>query len=178
METKKCRLCGEEKELSEFWRNVNGSKGVASRCKPCHLTYGKQWRDKHRKRLTIVFRNRTAQWRKNNPERSREIAKRCYEKNRDVLLKKKREYTLKLKLVLVKKYGGKCKCCGESRYQFLSLDHKNGGGNKDRKILGSGTRFYDWVRKMNYPKNNLQLLCYNCNMAKAFYKVCPHKVID
>lgn len=26
-------------------------------------------------------------------------------------------------------YGGKCECCGETRYEFLQLDHIDGNGS-------------------------------------------------
>src|SRR3990172_5963982 len=33
-------------------------------------------------------------------------------------------------------YGGACACCGETTLEFLSLDHKNGGGTKHRNEIG------------------------------------------
>src|SRR5262245_66611093 len=32
-------------------------------------------------------------------------------------------------------YGGYCWCCGEEDYEFLTIDHPNGGGRKERKEL-------------------------------------------
>lgn len=66
-----------------------------------------------------------------------------------------------------------CKCCGESIFEFLCIDHINGGGKEHRKQVGNG-HFYRWLRKNNYPKG-LQVLCHNCNMAKGFYGFCPHR---
>ena len=36
-ETKTCTKCGEEKPLSDYYRNAQGRKGRASRCKPCSV---------------------------------------------------------------------------------------------------------------------------------------------
>jgi hypothetical protein len=84
--------------------------------------------------------------------------------------------TTKKRDLIISHYGGECACCGEGEKRFLAIDHKNGGGAKERAKVGWGTKFYIWVIKNGYPPH-LQLLCHNCNMAKAFYKVCPHTEI-
>jgi hypothetical protein len=71
-------------------------------------------------------------------------------------------------------YGGKCVCCGESHFEFLQLDHVDGGGAKHRREVGQGYKFLNWLQKMNYP-DSIQILCANCNAAKGFYGMCPHK---
>lgn len=68
----------------------------------------------------------------------------------------------------------KCACCGESELKFLCLDHIHGGGSKHRKEVGSGFALYLWLKRSGYPKG-YQVLCHNCNMAKGFYGLCPHK---
>lgn len=81
-----------------------------------------------------------------------------------------------LKLATFDTYGGlKCACCGETRIEFLSIDHIAGGGNKHRReITGTcGTRFYGWLKKNNYPEG-YQVLCMNCNFAKGHFGSCPH----
>lgn len=42
------------------------------------------------------------------------------------------------------------------------------GKNKTKKI-GSGTQFYYWLKKNNYPKD-YQILCLNCNCTKSLNK--------
>lgn len=70
-------------------------------------------------------------------------------------------------------YGGKCVCCGESDWHFLTLDHINNDGAEHRKKIGQ-SRLYIWAEQNNYP-STLQVLCFNCNMAKGLYGICPHK---
>lgn len=72
-------------------------------------------------------------------------------------------------------YGKFCACCGEDRYEFLALDHKNNDGNIHRKSIGKkgGYAIACWARKNNYPEI-FRVLCHNCNMATAFYGKCPH----
>jgi hypothetical protein len=69
-------------------------------------------------------------------------------------------------------------CCSEATFEFLALDHIAGGGNAHRREIGTGpgdgASFARWVVKNNYP-DSIQLLCHNCNSAKAFYGQCPHQ---
>jgi|SRR3990170_1736825 len=68
-------------------------------------------------------------------------------------------------------YGWNCACCGEGRYEFLAIDHINGGGRKhekERKIS-----LDDWIVKNNFPEG-FRILCHNCNMSLGNYKYCPH----
>lgn len=66
----------------------------------------------------------------------------------------------------------KCQCCGEEIFEFLSIDHINGGGSNHRKKLKGSTIYY-WLKKNNYPKG-YQVLCINCNFAKGHFGSCPH----
>ena len=82
----------------------------------------------------------------------------------------------KLKEEVLQHYGGVCACCGIIESAFLSIDHVNGGGTKQRKALGfGGSAFYTWLRKMGFPEG-FQVLCHNCNMGRHVNGgVCPHK---
>ena len=73
------------------------------------------------------------------------------------------------KLEMIDAYGGKCRICGESNWEFLCIDHINGGGKQHRKELGlyRGYAFYKWLKKQGYPVQDYQLLCFNCNGAKG-----------
>lgn len=75
-------------------------------------------------------------------------------------------YRKKLKFKVVQHYGGKCACCGEDRLEFLTVDHKNGGGNKYRRnTKKNSSAFYSWLRREGYPLE-YQVLCFNCNCGK------------
>lgn len=72
-------------------------------------------------------------------------------------------------------YGNRCRCCGETEPRFLTIDHKNGGGNKHRKEIGNGVSLHRWLKKNNYPKG-FQCLCFQCNCGRAVNGgICPHK---
>lgn len=85
----------------------------------------------------------------------------------------------KRRILAIKKYGNKCRCCGETQLAFLVLDHVKGGGNAHRRTLtrsgeiAGSSNFYAWVVRNNFPKG-FQVLCHNCNFAKS-HGGCPHK---
>jgi len=75
------------------------------------------------------------------------------------------------------KYGGYiCTCCKETEEAFLTIDHINNDGAKDRKVYGSGCRFYWWLFRNNFPKG-FQVLCWNCQWGKKLHGTCPHQKI-
>lgn len=74
----------------------------------------------------------------------------------------------------IARYGPSCKCCGESNYAFLTLDHINNDGNVHRKTVNA-SNLPGWLKRNGWPTNLVQTLCYNCNCAKAQNGgVCPH----
>lgn len=72
----------------------------------------------------------------------------------------------------VRVYGGKCACCGLRDERFLTIDHVNNDGSSDRPGGNHARRFTRVYR------DDIQVLCYNCNMGKERFKgVCPHKIL-
>jgi hypothetical protein len=120
---------------------------------------------------------------KEKKEHQRASLRKWREKNKDYVKEWKRlhpegmrEYRRKLKEKVLRAYGGKCNCCGETIIEFLTIDHKNGGGNKHRRNIHSD--FYLWLIKNNFPKDEFQVLCMNCNFATRFGRICPHNKIN
>jgi hypothetical protein len=70
-------------------------------------------------------------------------------------------------------YGGKCECCGESRFEFLALDHVNGGGRQERKTMSTIQIALRAIRE-GFP-DKYRILCHNCNQSIGWYGYCPHK---
>jgi hypothetical protein len=66
-----------------------------------------------------------------------------------------------------------CACCGENHYEFLAIDHINGGGDSMRKELGHGN-IGRVLKARGFPLG-YRILCHNCNMAIGFYGYCPHQ---
>lgn len=84
-----------------------------------------------------------------------------------------------LKRTILNHYGDNCDCCGETNPSFLCLDHIDGGGNVERRETKlEGTRFYYYLMKNDFPrKDELRILCYNCNQSLSVYGYCPHHII-
>lgn len=103
-------------------------------------------------------------------------AQRKYIARKEIMREQRRVYDLSVKIKIIEAYGGKCVCCGEKAMEFLTIDHINNDGAEDRKNNGkkSGGKLYRWLIRNNFPKDNYQLLCYNCNCAKGFFGYCPH----
>lgn len=102
--------------------------------------------------------------------------------NRDYMFNKTREWRETLKKAVYEHYGGKCICCGEEDYMFLTLDHINNDGHKERTRPAPGELrkrkiggdYYKHIIDSGFP-DDLQLMCYNCNCGKQRnFGVCPH----
>lgn len=86
------------------------------------------------------------------------------------------QHYLMIRLKALNLYGGKCECCGESRYEMLTFDHKVKTYYKD-KIRGVAL-VYEVIKEYKengYPNGKYGVLCWNCNTAKGFYHYCPHE---
>lgn len=88
-----------------------------------------------------------------------------------------RLYKQKIKKEVVEKYGGVCVCCGECNIAFLTIDHKNNDGKQERMENKQAKSSSSWYLKLRRepPRKDLQLLCWNCNMAKFQCGICPHE---
>lgn len=79
------------------------------------------------------------------------------------------------RLLFLAAYGNRCNCCNETQREFLAIDHVENNGAKQRREIGNASdALYRWAKKHGFPKV-LQILCHNCNVAKAFFGECPHK---
>ena len=146
-----------------------------------------KYREQNRER----FNQRMRDWREANRDKDREHKRE--NRNRKLMngtpeevaaiRKAESDKTKRLQAVcrdqVFEAYGGyKCNCCGENKPMFLSIDHVDNDGaieRKSGKYCGSGTGFYQWLRKNKFPLG-YQVLCMNCNTGKHKNGgVCPHQ---
>lgn len=124
------------------------------------------------------IQERTRIWVKNNQEKCRGYARKAntiyMRKWRKAHPEQEARYRLarkKLKEEVLTHYGkGRLACvmCGENRTNCLSIDHIEGGGNKERhNRLRASHAFYRWLKNNGYPKG-YQTLCMNCQFIKRF----------
>lgn len=82
----------------------------------------------------------------------------------------------RLRADIIENYGGVCVCCGESNWGFLSLDHKFNDGAAERRKFGNGFKLMRHIKRIGYPTDRYQLLCFNCNSGKQYNGgMCPHE---
>lgn len=167
------RICqrGHKQTKKNLYVRPSGRK----QCKKCIELYRK-------KPETIATIRR---WQVTHPQNIKIINKRhrdtdeYREKNKHNMKKYYKGYIPKLQEEVLTHYGGgkmACVCCGETIFQFLTIDHMNGREQhekKNRKYRGWMLKQY--LRSHGYPEG-YQTLCFNCNSGRALNKgVCPHE---
>ena len=83
-------------------------------------------------------------------------------------------YRRALRQEMIAAYGRVCECCGESIWQFLSLEHKNKDGALHRRKVGDNAQaqLVD-LKRQGWPREGYGLLCFNCNIGAGTGE-CPH----
>lgn len=146
---KKCHKCKEELPEECFSKNKSKADGLGTECKVCR----KKYMDTYYIQNHSVINNQNK--------------KRGKMRHKDARRKVLEHYS-----------NGTMKCacpgCNEDKEEFLTINHINGGGNKDRKTFKGARTFYEYLVKNNYPPD-LNVLCYNCNCSKGFFGYCPHE---
>ncbi len=148
--------------------------------------YYKKWRDKIKnypeKYQIYLAKQRTygaISRAKRTPEQKEKIRQYNLKHKRDNYEKNKKkmaEWRKKVKQKVFEHYGLFCACCGEAHFEFLAIDHINGGGNKHRKELKRmGVAFFSWLIQNNFPLG-FRTLCHNCNQSLGFFNYCPHTI--
>jgi hypothetical protein len=101
-------------------------------------------------------------------------AKRYSSECRDCAKERKRLQRAKERLEMLNAYGAKCVCCFLDRVEFLAIDHVNNNGAEHRKEVPASA-MYKFLKSLDWPKDDYQILCHNCNTAKWIYGQCPHQ---
>lgn len=90
---------------------------------------------------------------------------------------KQRAYRQRVRQEVLQKYGGKCECCGESQTEYLTIDHINGDGGLERRQKSgtkAGNAYAFYLELKAVPRrDDLRVLCYNCNNSFAHYGYSP-----
>ena len=164
-------------EESEADRKRRKSREAAARYrerigKEAHAQRMRDWRDANRDKA----REHAREW------RNRKLANGTPEEVAAIRAaenaKQKRLFA-KCKDEVYEAYGGYiCNCCKEREPMFLSIDHIDNNGAEERKsgkYSGSGSGFYQWLRRNKFP-SGYQVLCMNCQVGKHKNGgICPHQ---
>ncbi len=118
-------------------------------------------------------------WLKKNqyPKGYRVLCMNCnhleFLRKRDLILsnhfsaRSKRKTAMEIKQKIMSLLGGSCSICGKNDIRILTVHHSNGGGNKERRIIGgSGSdKFYRTI--LGYESlDGYECRCFSCNCAE------------
>jgi hypothetical protein len=127
----------------------------------CNTCYYRAWYAKNCERLKPLNRLK---------------GNKAYWKNPDKYRKSATKSRSKLREEMIIAYGGYCACCNESEATFLTIEHKNRDGKQHREAVGNTpTCVYRDLKKRGWPKEDYELLCFNCNRASWEQGICPHR---
>jgi len=139
--------------------------GHCAYCRECQRTYNREVRRPRQRELYHQNRDKNLAYQQEWRDANRE-------KINTRTLELRRAHRLNAITIL----GGKCECCGESTFEFLAIDHINGGGRIEREVdkVNSQQLVYKIVKSGKIE--GYRVLCHNCNLAIGIYKYCPHSV--
>lgn len=158
---RKCVDCGLEawnkKDLENFTKDSRSKFGRKNLCGKCSSKRSMKWGKKNRDKINKYWRN-----------------------NRDKANKYKKRYHDKLKKQVFDILGWKCECCKETIPEFLTVDHIENDGYKER--INTHRAYYRKIIKL-YKENpdevykRYRTLCFNCNLGRVINGgICPHKM--
>lgn len=118
-------------------------------------------RTKTRKREII---QRIREWRKLNPEKCRAYKAKYRKQNRETVRASCVLARIRLREKFFSMYGDHCDECGVDKRVVLTIDHVGGGGNAERRSLGSPTSNFNVYKKATRRLNRkrYRTLCFNC----------------
>jgi hypothetical protein len=160
MTMRTCTVCHETLDFSAFY-TYNGRTN--SECKKCHAQYGRRNRENHRSQGLCTQCDNPVD--PNGGTYCTACKHRATHKR------------VAIKVEVLVAYGGAfCACCGDTRLNLLTLDHINNDGTEHRKqtVPRGGHIFYRFLKKNGFPPG-LQVLCFNCNLARWHWGSCPHE---
>jgi hypothetical protein len=173
-----CRRCLERhRTRSKAHRHRRRLRGVCINCESkleLGFSYCRQCR---RKRIRMLYR-RVKRWRLSGRcmrcgktrFRSLVVCRRCRDKWNDY---SRRRYPV-LRAEVLARLGKRCRCCGESNPKFLTVDHIHNDGFRERQTFSNPRSLYLKIKRTSCLRGRYQILCWNCNAAKAFHGLCPH----
>jgi hypothetical protein len=182
---RKCHKCEIEKEETEFsiWKTNKKQTGINRACRFCQNEYRRnlrkrkksgnfiphEYQKKQRKSLEYhiehrreYYKTKRKDWHKNY----RKVNSKRLREQKNIRMNKAKEEG-------IKEYGSKCTCCNETQIEFLTIDHIYGIKKENDKKRAK--KLWIKLKKLGWPKDKYQLLCWNCNCAKGIWGICPHK---
>lgn len=175
METKICTVCGQEKSAVEFYFIDKTHTRRRSECRACKWARDEARIGITRNRLSDGSSRRSKMTIDESRDANSRATKKYRENNAEKIRRSKQILYTKRRKCVIDRYGGRCECCGENRYEFLAIDHRFGGGGEERKSITT-TQLVHRLYGAAVISENYRILCHNCNMAIAYNSKCPHEI--
>jgi hypothetical protein len=132
---KKCPRCGLLKVSSEFYHEKRRKNGLSVYCKKCSKVMSENWRNK------VDYRSYMARYMRNNYGRLRIGALQTVSQLQ----------------------VPHCANCGCDFLPLLQINHKNGGGRREKQQYVTNRIFYRAIIKGRRQITDLNVLCDVCN---------------
>lgn len=167
-----CSTCKQNLPVDEFYKTKCAKDGLHTVCKTCslsrlHATYEKNKSRsiieipefKYCSRCELLKHSSEFSVSKTRKAGLGVYCKQCY-------IEKNAEFKLKILSLL----GGPfCIQCGENEFEFLTIQHKQGGGKKHR-LSTSWKGIFNDILDDGDRQSKYEVLCANCNIADAIVK--------
>lgn len=98
-EIRRCNICNQDKEISQFHKWKHGPDGLKRECKECRKNETKAYYLKNSESIKL----KSSDYRKNNPEKVKEVKKRIYERNKESILLTNKKYRTKNRKIITSK---------------------------------------------------------------------------
>ncbi len=174
---KRCQGCNKLFRLSVFFFRDNKGNDLVyhEMCQPCNLTYREKRKKSDKKgewiygtkELDDLKRNQEAREielkRKHHEERThleREFAAEWEAQGGNLPIEQRRRESV------LNHYGRVCALCGWDISSSLEIDHIHNNGNTHRREAGNNNKVLIDIIAANYPRDQYQILCSNCNRGK------------
>lgn len=158
METRTCKKCSRIRVIDDFpiYNRKTGKRRYE--CIDCNKKRVDLHHQENREKRLAQARERYnadpfAYWHPARRKRANEVARARYEK---------------LRSEVFERHGGECQACGETEWLFLTLDHRNNDGWKQRAkdpYRQAGAGLYKKILRYGMP-DDIEILCFNCNFGK------------
>lgn len=166
MDTKLCSKCQAVKPITEFYKNKTKAKGVSTICKECQKEVTKTAYRANREKYLAQQK----EWRKNNPERWKELTEKHKENRRLKLAEQREKYSAiqaerqrEINMWLAEYLKSHpCVDCGETDILVLEFDHCD----PDDK-LNSIAKLRRNLNKLKAEMAKCEVVCCNCHRRRT-----------
>lgn len=191
MEDKRCPTCDTVKPHTEYSKHRSAYDGLGWQCRLCAKATSAAYRASLRTRTDPPgpcrlghprFRTQNGTPRCRTCKNAIQRAARERNKTDPRYIEKRRrigrDWVRNTRDKALTILGNACTCCGQQRRVFLHIDHIHGNGRTHRREMKvrNSYRICSWiVRHPAEAAAQYQVLCANCNMAKAIEEnhTCP-----